>query len=277
VINADTIYASALAALPGAEEADASHADTPLPTDIQVFPPGQAVEFTLQDYPNQTFQMDIDESVAEKANADLQTLLAKAGRGEGALPFADKNHEDAEATFRPLRYFWGGKDPKKGGVRVVPDWTPFGAALVKAKAFKYYSQNFLFSRAKKKFLGLINENVGGLVNRPGFSTQAAFAKADSALTPIEDMTTEDCEAIARAVGAAVATALVPLADKITSLAKASLTATNPPSTFEDEVMASHAKGMTLQEAAQAVSYRRPDLFDDYRRKTVFCGKTRVAA
>jgi hypothetical protein len=200
------IHASALAALPDIGS------DGALPADLQVFPPGRGVKFTLQDYPGKEFEMDVDASVAAKANADLQMLLSRASAGQGPMPFADKNHEDAEATFTPLRYFWAGDDKVKGGVRVVPDWNEFGGSLVRAKAFRYFSQNFLFSQAKKKFIGLINENVGGLVNRPGFATQAAFAKAASSTTTNneENMTTEEMKKI-------VDDAIKPVVEKVTAL------------------------------------------------------------
>jgi hypothetical protein len=197
--NENIIHACALAALPDIGS------DGALPADLQVFPPGKAVKFTLQDYPGKEFEMDVDASVAAKANADLQKLLARASAGEGSKPFADKNHEDAEKTFTPLRYFWGGDDKITGGVRVVPEWTPFGEALVRAKAFGYFSQNFLFSQAKKKFIGLINENVGGLVNRPGFATQAAYAKAAPPTTTNneENMTKEDKVEIGQLIADAI--------------------------------------------------------------------------
>ena len=202
------MMASALAALPEVGS------DGALPADIQVFPPGRDIPFTLQDYPGQQFFADIDAATAERLNTDLQNRLARARAGQGSLPFADKNHEDSEKTFNPLRYFWAGEDKVKGGVRVVPEWTPFGGDLVRAKAFSYFSQNFLFSKAKKKVLGLINENVGGLVNRPGFATQAAFDKAATSSTATnhneETMTTEELKKI-------VDDAIKPVADKITAL------------------------------------------------------------
>jgi len=212
----DTIFASALASLPDAGS------DGALPADIQVFPPGKGVKFTLQDYPGQEFEVDIDAATADTLNANLQALLARAARGEGSEPFADKNHEDAERTFIPVRYFWAGEDKVKGGVRLVTDWVPFGAALVRAKAFKYFSQNFLFSKSKRKVLGLINENVGGLVNRPGFATQAAFARADASrlalpqnttTTDNEPMTPSDLKTITDALGSV----LKPLEERIASL------------------------------------------------------------
>jgi hypothetical protein len=104
----DIICAYALAALPEIGS------DGDLPADIQVFPPGKDVPFTLQDYPGQQFFADIDGTTADRLNTDLQNRLARAQAGNGSLPFADKNHEDAEKTFTPLRYFWGGDDPVKG-------------------------------------------------------------------------------------------------------------------------------------------------------------------
>lgn len=163
-----TLYAQALAALPPMTGTD-------LPADIQVFPPGDEVEFTLQDYPGQTFKMKVDASVAARAQADLEKIQQANIAGKGSAPFADKNHDDAEATFRPVKFFWAGNDPKAGGVRVQCEWTPYGAQLVRAKAFKYFSGNFLFNKVAGKFLGLINENIGGLVNRPGFASMQAFA------------------------------------------------------------------------------------------------------
>ena len=205
----DTILASALASLPDAGS------DGALPADIQVFPPGKGVKFTLQDYPGQEFDVDIDAATADTLNANLQTMLARAARGEGSEPFADKNHEDAERTFIPVRYFWAGEDKVKGGVRLVTDWVPFGASLVRAKAFKYFSQNFLFSKSKRKVLGLINENVGGLVNRPGFATQAAFAKAAAPSTTTEEnsMTKDELDKIIAGFSAAVQ----PLVDRVAAL------------------------------------------------------------
>lgn len=197
----DNLKARALAALPEGED---------LPRDIQVFPPGDEVEFTLQDFPGETFRMKVDPSVAAKAQADLERLAAAELQGRGSAPFADKNHEDAEATFHPVRFFWGGSDPKSGGVRLETKWTPFGAALVKAKAFKYFSGNFLFNKSSKKFLGLINENIGGLVNRPGFASQQAFAKADASNQNQNTMTKEEISSI-------VTEALAPLTEKVTAL------------------------------------------------------------
>lgn len=166
--------------------------DTALPPDIQFFPPGRQ-QFTLMDHPGRTFELDVTPAVAAAANQQLQAMLARAARGEGSLPYADRNHEDGEATFNPTEIFWGGDDAKTGGVRVRTNWTGFGEALVKAKAFRYFSPNFLFDAARKKFLG-IDLNIGGLVNRPGFSTIQAFARAGAEVTatptPKNNMTSE---------------------------------------------------------------------------------------
>lgn len=240
-MDTDQIFASALAALPEIG------ANDPLPADIQVFPPGKGVKFTLQDYPGQEFEMDVDAGVAAKANADLQALLGRAAAGQGPQPFADRNHEDAEATFHPLRYFWGGEDPKAGGVRVVPDWNAFGASLVRAKAFKYFSQNFLFSKGKKKFLGLINENVGGLVNRPGFATQQAFAKAAAPSTnqnESETMTAEEFKKI-------VDDAIKPINAKIDALEARAAAATTTTAATQARAAADTTMATAITEAVTA--------------------------
>lgn len=173
----DSLAGSAMAALPE------MNADGSLPDSIQVFPPGKNVPFTLAAHPGKLFHMDVDESVAAKANADLQEMIAAAAKNQGPKPFADKNHEDAEATFHPTRFFYAGEDKVLGGVRVNTPWTGVGEPLVKARAFSYFSGNFLFNPQTKKFLGLLGPNIGGLVNRPGFATQQAFAKADASTQP----------------------------------------------------------------------------------------------
>ena len=251
----DQIFASALAALPELGS------DGALPADLQVFPPGRGVKFTLQDFPGQVFEVDVDSSTADKLNTDLQGMLARAASGAGSEPFADKNHEDSEKTFTPVRYFWAGEDKVKGGVRLVPDWVPFGASLVRAKAFKYFSQNFLFSKAKKKVLGLINENVGGLVNRPGFATQAAFAKA-AAPSPTTNqkqsmLTTEDKAELSQLIAAAVK----PVSDSVTALeakAKAGTTAVSAQAAADNTVIAAinaALKPVTDQLAALDVQHK----------------------
>jgi hypothetical protein len=254
----DNIHACALAALPDIGS------DGALPADIQVFPPGRAVKFTLQDYPGEEFEMDVDATVAAKANADLQKLLSRASAGEGSRPFADKNHEDAEKTFTPLRYFWGGDDKVTGGVRVVPDWTPFGAALVRSKAFGYFSQNFFFSRAKKKFLGLINENIGGLVNRPGFATQQAFAKAAASITTttIDTMTTDEFKQILDSALKPLGMTLV----KTQQIAGEASVAENKNHPFLDEVY-NYAKEnkKSLAQALSDVTARNPGVASDYKK------------
>lgn len=171
----EIVSARALAELPAVS-------GNALPASVQVFPPGEAVPFTLSNHPGKSFLMKVDKEVAEKANAQLQTMLAKSRANKGAIPYADKNHEDGEATFHPTEFFWAGDDHQTGGVRVRGTWTGLGEWLIRARAFRYFSGNFLFQPSAKKFLGLVNENVGGLVNRPGFAVQA-FAKAGGACPP----------------------------------------------------------------------------------------------
>ena len=192
-VAASALACRALAALPEL------NADGSLPADIQLFPPGRNVPFTLQDHPGKDFTADVDAATASRLDAQLQTMIARASAGQGARPFGDKNHEDAEATFHPTKIFWGGEDPKAGGVRVKTEWTGFGAALIKARAFCYASGNFLFNPATKKITGLLGENIAGLVNRPGFATIQAFAKADSSSkqkpTTENNMTKEELLAV----------------------------------------------------------------------------------
>lgn len=170
-MEASALACRALAALPEL------NADGSLPADIQLFPPGKDVPFTLQDYPDQEFRADVDAATALRLDAQLQTMIARAGAGQGARPFGDKNHEDAEATFHPTKIFWAGEDPKTGGVRMVTNWTPFGAGLVKARAFGYASGNFRFAPALKKITGLLGENNSKL--KGGYACESLFHKIES--------------------------------------------------------------------------------------------------
>src|SRR4051812_25122316 len=111
------LRARALAVLPSGEE---------LPGDIQMFPPGKGVEFTLMDFPGERFRMDVGPEVAAQANADLQRMIGASAQGTAPAPFADKNHEDGEAVFHPQEIYWAGNDAKAGGVRVKTEWTGFG-------------------------------------------------------------------------------------------------------------------------------------------------------
>ena len=221
-VSASALACRALAALPELA------ADGSLPADIQLFPPGRNIPFTLADHPGEDFLADVDAATATRLDAQLQTMIAQASAGQSARPFADKNHEDAEATFHPTKIFWGGDDPKTGGVRVKTEWTGFGAALVKAKAFGYASGNFLFQPATKKIIGLLGKNIAGLVNRPGFDSIQAFAKADTSnhnkQQTENEMTKED-------IIAAVTEANKPLIARIETLeasAKAASTVKDDP-------------------------------------------------
>ena len=218
------IAARALAALPDLP------ADGSLPADIQLFPPGKDVPFTLQDYPDKDFKADVDASTAALLDGELQTMIARASAGKAARPFGDKNHEDAEATFHPTKIFWGGDDPKAGGVRVKTEWTGFGGALVKARAFCYASGNFRFNHTTQKIVGLLGENIAGLVNRPGFSTIQAFAKAsqpaaDSSNNNNQQNKMTDKE-ISDAISAGITAGLTPVVKRIETL-EASAKAASP--------------------------------------------------
>ncbi len=222
---AGAMAASALAALPELS------ADGSLPADIQLFPPGKDVPFTLHDHPGQDFYADVDATTATRLDGQLQAMIAQAAAGTSSRPFADKNHEDAEATFHPTKIFWGGEDPKLGGVRVKTEWTGFGAALVKAKAFGYASGNFLFQPATKKIIGLLGKNIAGLVNRPGFDSIQAFAKADSSKTNQQPQNKMTDKEISDAISAGIAAGLNPVVKRLETLeasAKAASTVKDDP-------------------------------------------------
>lgn len=147
-----------------------------LPAHIQWMPPGlQVVQPMGFDEP---FEMNVTALIAQAADRQLQQLRSKAAAGSDAQPYGDFNHKDEERAYLPKRFWWGGADPKTGGVRVDVEWTGAGAKAVKEGALCCNSPSWRLSKTSKAFLG-ITHNVGGLVPRGAFHSIQAFAKAET--------------------------------------------------------------------------------------------------
>jgi phage I-like protein len=98
----------------------------------------------------------------------LQELRAQAEAGAEDVPYFDFNHEDAEASARPLRFYWGGEDALTGGVRVEVEWTEPGRTALLGKAYRRFSPSFFVDVAGEVTGAPLN--MGGLVNRAAFKT-----------------------------------------------------------------------------------------------------------
>ncbi len=137
-----------------------------LPGEIQWMPPGpQTITATKGSEP---FKMDVvvNAALAALVATHLQTFRAKAASGQEDLPYFDFNHEDGEASAHPTEFYWGGDDPKTGGIRAKLEWTKAGAQAVLGHTYHRFSPEFLVDEASR-IVG-VGLNMGGLVNRAAF-------------------------------------------------------------------------------------------------------------
>ena len=207
-----------------------------LPTNVQWMPPGKQIVQPLGF--DEPFEMRVTPAIASSADRQLQQLRAKAAAGQDAEPYGDFNHKDEGRAFKAKRFFWGGDDPKEGGVRMEVDWTPAGAKSVLDGALCCISPQWFLSKATKAFLGL-SHNVGGLVPRSAFHSIQAFAKADSSKpNQNQNMTTEDKSEIAKLIADAIA------ANNTTLEAKAKSAQTPPAAPDLAQVVAAALKPVT---------------------------------
>lgn len=149
------------------------------PETIQWMPPGQHKVTAWKGRvggETVTLTVNVDAGTAERMNAVLQQLRSKAAAGEEDLPFFDFNHDDGEASFHPTEFYWGGNDPKLGGVRARGAWTKTGGEGVLGRGWRRFSPAFN-ANAAGEVTGS-DVNMGGLVNRAAFKKiQATWAKA----------------------------------------------------------------------------------------------------
>jgi hypothetical protein len=141
--------------------------------DIQWMPPGeQEPVVTVSEEPRE-LKFTVKEAHARAFGAMLQRLRNRAAAGEGDLPFIDFNHDDGAASGRPEEMYWGGDDPKKGGIRMRGKWTASGKAAVSGDApeFTRFSPEWYFDDNDEPLA--IGVNLGGLVNRAAFKTIAS--------------------------------------------------------------------------------------------------------
>lgn len=143
-------------------------ADNSLPTDIQWAPPGKHTIQAKQNGKPVTKTIVVNAKAAQAVQAFFAAAIDAANHNEGDLPFFDFDHADAAASAHPKEFYWGGDDPKTGGIRAKLEWTNAGKAAVLGKDFRR------FSPAMK-----LNDNgeiVGSEINMGGLVNRAAFQK-----------------------------------------------------------------------------------------------------
>ena len=111
-------------------------------------------------------------------NTRLQQMLAAFTAGNGDRPYFDLNHDDKEASAHPTEFFWGGDDPKTGGIRAKVNWTGAGERAVRGKDYSRFSPSFYPDKDGNVID--VPVNMGGLVNRAAFQKIQSVVRSKSA-------------------------------------------------------------------------------------------------
>jgi hypothetical protein len=155
--------------------------------DIQWMPPGMQSPVCFVDDEPRQLNFTVTANHARAFNAQLQRLINLAKAGKGDLPYIDFNHEDGRASGRPTELYYGGEDPKCGGIRCKGKWTASGKSAVTGEVpdFTRFSPEWLFDDSEEPIA--IGVNLGGLVNKAAFKTIASV-KAGAATNKNKTMT-----------------------------------------------------------------------------------------
>jgi hypothetical protein len=193
-----------------------------LPREIQWMPPG--THTVWPDGFEEAFPVEVTAAIAEKANGQLQEQRRLAASGKGNWPYIDFNHEDREQSGEPVRIFWGGEDPRSGGIRMEVNWSGSGERAVRSRDFRSFSPSWRMHKDTHAFLG-VGLNMGGLVNRSAFKTIQAVARGHGAghesgdinnnINKGQPMTEAEKQEITNLITGAVK----PLTEQVTALAK----------------------------------------------------------
>lgn len=189
--------------------------------DIQWMPPGEQTPVAHVNGEAREMKFSVKPNHAQAFDAMLQRLRSLAAAGQGDLPFIDFNHEDGAASGRPTQFYWGGDDPKKGGIRLKGKWTASGKAAVSGDApeFTRFSPEWYFDDNDEPLA--IGVNLGGLVNRAAFKTIASVKAGAANQQQKSKMTKEEMQAL-------LTEALKPINTEIAALkAQAKGTETDP--------------------------------------------------
>lgn len=163
-------------------------AEDQLPDEIQYMPPGHhRIRASRAGKPVE-LDVEVNQTTATALSDWLTRQLALAAAGAEDKPFFDFNHDDREAAAWPVKIFWGGDDPKTGGVRAKIEWSGVGKKAIQDRAFRRFSPTFLLDAAGR-VIGS-ETNMGGLVNRAAFKRiQPLFAKGQDPQPATEDHVT----------------------------------------------------------------------------------------
>lgn len=109
----------------------------------------------------------VDASAAAALESQRASLAAK-----GKKPYFDFNHEDREASFWPVQFFW--KDSPAPGVYARGEWTDLGETGIKGKRWRQFSPVFHVDSVTATPSRIVSHdyakpNMGGLVNNAAFT------------------------------------------------------------------------------------------------------------
>ena len=156
---------------------------------IQWMPPGEQDIMCWVSGQPRRLKFTVKAKHAELFNAQLQKMISRAQAGDGDRPFTDYNHEARAASSRPKRIEWGGNDPKTGGIRLIGPWTGKAKSAILDDEFDRFSPQWDFDENTGEPVG-INENLGGLVNKPAFKSIAKVQANDASGAVQNDPATE---------------------------------------------------------------------------------------
>lgn len=155
------------------------------PGEIQYMPPGERTITTVNPETGEpeTSKVIVDAQAAQRLDAILQQRRNLAAAGQEDYPFFDFNHDDGEASGRPIKLFWAGDDPRTGGIRAQVEWSDSGVRALSGKvpSYRRFSPSFYTNASGEIVDAPIN--MGGLVNRAAFKTITPIAAGGPGANP----------------------------------------------------------------------------------------------
>ena len=215
--------------------------------DIQWMPPGAQCPVVHVAGEPKELKFTVKPQHAQAFDGMLQRLRSIAAAGNGDLPLIDFDHSDGAASGRPTQMYWGGEDPKRGGIRLKGKWTASGKAAVTGEApeFSRFSPEWYFDDNDEPLA--IGVNLGGLVNRAAFKTIASVTAGAATQKTKTNMTKEEMQLV-------VTEALKPIAAEVAALkAQAKGTETDPTKTGLDETTLQKAIAKALDPFTQKLT------------------------
>lgn len=216
-----------------------------LPDSIQWMPPGpQDITPSVNGQPKR-LRFTVQPQHAAMLNERLQQLRDDAKAGIGDEPYLDFNHDDQARSAEGLEFYWGGEDPKTGGIRLRVAWSGAGKEAVTGRTYRRFSPQWDFDKFSHEPKS-IGTNLGGLVNRAAFKNIAPVIAKDGGASTSTHTNQMDRDEFVKIVG----DALKPTNDRLTQLesrlpapATAAATATAAQPNIGDQIQTAVAAAM----------------------------------